>query len=120
MRKQRLFASAAATLMCAAGISAASASTASADDASAKNTEVTAWANHGVHAAANTGSEKLSDVGAGYSYSALCWTAGQPVKVGDVNNNVWIKLDRTWPKDNGFVPAAALNGDKHANVPNKC
>lgn len=84
------------------------------------NTQVTAWHDYGVHKQPNNGTKRLSYVTPGGTYSASCWTPGQQVRVGNVTNHVWIKLDRTWPKPNGYVPAAALQGDAHANVPNQC
>lgn len=32
----------------------------------------------------------------------------------------WVLLDRTWPKQNGYVTAIALSGDDTGGVPNRC
>ncbi|MGW8376976.1 hypothetical protein [Streptomyces sp. ODS28] len=124
MRKNRALAGVLAALACAAGMTAAAAAPAAAGPAkgavAVQNTQVTAWADYGVYRNPNNGSEKLSYVTPGGTYDAMCWTPGQKVTVGNVTNHIWIKIDRTWPRDNGYVPAAALQGDAHANVPNQC
>ncbi|MFH0243457.1 SH3 domain-containing protein [Streptomyces sp. HK10] len=85
-----------------------------------QNTQVYAWLRANVRAQPNTSSEILSYVAPGYTYPAICWTYGETVTLEGYTNNKWVLIDRTWPKQNGYVTAIALSGDSTGGVPNKC
>lgn len=55
----------------------------------------------------------VSYVEAGQSYPGLCWEKGDPITKDGITTDVWIKLRF------GYVSAAYLKGDKHANLTSK-
>lgn len=94
-----------------------------ADDAAPQavtNTQVHAWTYADVRSGPNTYSEKLSYVNNGFTYSAICWTYGEKITYKGYTSSKWVLLDRTWPKQNGYVTAIALSGDSTGGVPNRC
>ncbi|WP_431781355.1 hypothetical protein [Streptomyces chumphonensis] len=84
------------------------------------NTQVHAWLRVHVRAEPNTSSEILSHVAPGYTYPAICWTYGETVTLEGYTNNKWVLIDRTWPKQNGYVTAIALSGNDTGGVSEKC
>ncbi|MEU9995890.1 hypothetical protein [Streptomyces sp. NPDC050848] len=84
------------------------------------NTQVHAWLQANVRAEPNTGSEILSYVSPGNTYSAICWTYGENVTLAGYTSSKWVLIDRTWPRQNGYVSAIALSGDSTGGVPNRC
>lgn len=121
MRKVRksLFAFAASSAL-ALGLCAGPAVAVEASPAGVTNTQVHAWTYADVHTGPNTYSEVLSHVANGYSYSALCWTYGEKITYKGYTSSKWVLLDRSWPKQNGYVTAIALSGDDTGGVPNRC
>lgn len=55
----------------------------------------------------------VNHVEAGASYQGLCWEKGDPITKDGITTNVWIKLLI------GYVSAAYLEGDEHANLTSK-
>jgi uncharacterized protein YgiM (DUF1202 family) len=86
------------------------------------NTQVTAWLEVNVRAEPNTTSEIISVVKPNESYEAICWTNGEVVTMEGHTSSIWVQLDRTWPRANGYVTAIALTGDERGGVPegNRC
>lgn len=121
MRKVRksLLAFAASSAL-ALGLCAVPAQAVVASPAGVANTEVHAWTYANVHTGPNTFSKTISHVDNGYSYSAICWTYGENITFKGHTSNKWVLLDRTWPKQNGYVTAIALSGDSTGGVPNRC
>ncbi|MCZ2526519.1 SH3 domain-containing protein [Streptomyces sp. SCUT-3] len=118
MHARQILAGALAAL--ATGTVLAAAPAAAAAPARAANTEVTAWYHTGVHAQATDDSRRISYVTPNGSYSAICWTYGKNINLAGRTSNIWVKLDRTWPRENGYVSAIALTGDRYGGVRNKC
>lgn len=86
------------------------------------NTMVTAWLEVNVQAEPNTTSEIISVVNPDESYEAICWTNGEVVTLEGGTSSVWVQLDRTFPRSNGYVTGIALTGDERGGVPeqNRC
>lgn len=79
--------------------------------------QVTAWLDVNVRAEPNTHSEIISSVKAGETYDAEGWTNGEVVTLEGHTNSVWVKLDRGWLRQDGYVTAIALTGDERGGVP---
>lgn len=85
-----------------------------------QNTQVHAWLRVNVRAEPNTSSEILSYISPGNTYPAICWTYGQTVSLEGYTSSKWVLIDRTWPKQNGYVTAIALSGDSTGGVTDRC
>lgn len=84
------------------------------------NTQVHAWTYAKVRTEPNTYSKALSHVNNGHTYSAICWTYGEKITYKGYTSSKWVLLDRTWPKQNGYVTAIALSGDSTGGVSDRC